>query len=338
MNTLLTAILALALAGCSSGPDEGTDAGDTQDSGQPDSGTSVDAGAPKIAADPEVMSTHLPSPLAGISAACTGDAVYVFGGDDGQGGSQNILKFDGSSVTVTDSKLPTGRFITDAVYDSKAKKIYVIGGFDGSVVLDEIVSFDPTSGDVSVAGRLPAGRARVGSFFDGDSVYMLGGNIGGKVPTGLLDEIVQLGSGTVTKLSTPLPMSVASRIGVVADGSAGYLFGGLITGGKSRKIIRYSAADGVKTMDAQLPFGLDGGGYGFYRGHIYVVAGEPAGAAPIDNIYEYVPATDTFADTGFTIPEARKGVGAAVMGDAMYIFGGVGANGSSDEIVKIRFE
>jgi len=94
-----------------------------------------------------------------------------------------------------------------------------------------------------------------------------------------------------------------------------------------RSFTRFDPRTGRYTELAPLPEGLSHIGFVTYRGSIYVVGGHGIllwGAAPKDGFYHYTPGRDRWVRLP-SLPTPRGAVAAAVVGDRLYVAGGMAA-------------
>lgn len=94
-----------------------------------------------------------------------------------------------------------------------------------------------------------------------------------------------------------------------------------------RNFTRFDPRTGRYTELAPLPEGLSHIGFVTYRGSIYVVGGHGTllwGAAPKDGFYRYTPGRDRWVRLP-PLPTPRGAVAAAVVGDRLYVAGGMSA-------------
>lgn len=94
-----------------------------------------------------------------------------------------------------------------------------------------------------------------------------------------------------------------------------------------RTFTRFDPRTGRYTELAPLPKGLNHIGFVTYRGSIYVVGGHGTllwGAAPQDGFYRYTPGEDRWVRLP-SLPTPRGAVAAAVVGDRLYVAGGMAA-------------
>ncbi|MBW3584166.1 MAG: fibronectin type III domain-containing protein, partial [Euryarchaeota archaeon] len=116
--------------------------------------------------------------------------IYLFGGhgsDDGASGNSchpmcmigtQILSYDPveGKIDVMGDALPSERWYTSSSYDGVYA--YIFGGENHTGPIDEILRFDPATGEVIVIGQLPSERGGTSSIFTGEEVYVFGGDDG----------------------------------------------------------------------------------------------------------------------------------------------------------------
>jgi len=123
-----------------------------------------------------------------VGAAAGGDAIYLFGGRDRAGENYaEIYRLQPARRSIRRAgTLPSPRFgMGVAAY---GERIYVLGGFDGRKVYDEILALDTRTGKLSPAGRLPGPRAFGAAVTAGAALYYVGGWDGERQ----LDEVLRL--------------------------------------------------------------------------------------------------------------------------------------------------
>jgi hypothetical protein len=208
----------------------------------------------------------LPSARGYAAAIWTGQFVYLFGGRTNLPSGvpvvlDEIVRFDpatGSSAVF--AHLPTGRYAATAVWTGQTA--YVLGGdepdgFGGDNVLNDIVSFVPATGAVTLLpSHLSTEVFGAASVFSGSTVYVLGGRGYGGT-TNLVQTFVP-GSGQVGALAVGLPGALFGA-GSAFDGTNAFLFAG--NDGQSSgepnvaTIVRFSPGNGSSlTMDVGLPY------------------------------------------------------------------------------------
>lgn len=167
------------------------------------------------------------------------NTVYVFGGSDTFNGSTfantiYAIDFPTGTVRTLAATLPTPAYGIGAVYNSKQDRIYLIGGYSGSI-LSTINVFNPnteTIGPSSVA--LPQANYQMAAIYSplSDRIYTFGGLTSGGTA---VDTIYSLNftsatAGSATLLPAHLPQADFTQ-SAVQDAHTGliYLIGGLNT-------------------------------------------------------------------------------------------------------------
>ncbi len=143
-----------------------------------------------------------------VGAAAAGDAIYLFGGRDRAGESYaEIYRLQPMRRSIRRvGALPSPRFgMGVAAY---GERIYVLGGFDGHKLYDEILALDTRTGRLSPAGRLPGPRAFGAAVTAGEALYYAGGWNGERQ----LDEVLRLRPGREAGPEGSLEASLAGRL------------------------------------------------------------------------------------------------------------------------------
>jgi YVTN family beta-propeller protein len=96
----------------------------------------------------------LPAALHDAAAAVLDGHLYVFGGGDGAGQLDGIVRVDAGGASAPAGTLPAPS--SDAAAATIDGTAYVVGGYTGSVSLDTIVAFSPDKG-ARVVAHLPSG-------------------------------------------------------------------------------------------------------------------------------------------------------------------------------------
>lgn len=117
----------------------------------------------------------LPSGLVDSTVAGTRLGVaYLFGGRTRMGLSNQILRYDPSSSSITVAgTLPTPRSGLSSAYNGSF--IYLFGGADAWGGLAEVLRFDPLDGSLKkMSEQLPRPTSGTGAAFDGRYIYVFG--------------------------------------------------------------------------------------------------------------------------------------------------------------------
>jgi hypothetical protein len=183
----------------------------------------------------------LPSNRDFLSAAYDPDrnTVYVFGGSDTFNGSTfantiYAIDFPTGTVRTLAATLLAPAYGIGAVYDSQQKRIYLLGGYSGSV-LNSINVFDPQSETIGTTSvTLPQPDYQMAAIYSplSDRIYTFGGLTTGGTAVNTIDSLnfTSATTGSVTQLSAHLPQADFTQ-NPVLDAHTGliYLIGGLNT-------------------------------------------------------------------------------------------------------------
>ncbi len=137
----------------------------------------------------------------------------------------------------------------------------------------------------------------------------------------------------------PLPEAAEEVIGAAAGGKL-YVFAGLAPGWKPKALVyEYDPATDKWTKKKPMALASHHVAITELKGKIYVFGGfvlpasGPAAWQPVDNAFEYDPATDSWKALA-PMPTKRGAAGAAAVGDKLYVIGGASMlPGSKDTAV-----
>jgi N-acetylneuraminic acid mutarotase len=204
-------------------------------------------------------------------------------------------------------------------------KIYVLGGFDGSLaVVKSVRIFDTATCTWSDGPELPRAMHHMNAAVAGDTIYVLGG-MDGLSFTPLGDVYAwnpKQAAGWVAKTGMPAGSARGSAfIGTIGD--VIYVAGGLRSGAVTT-FSSYSTTN--DTWDANLPplpQARDHGCGGVVGGKLYALggrAGSITSQSPL--VFEYTPGGAWVQKT--SMPTARGGTACGVIGDRIIVTGGEG--------------
>ncbi len=174
----------------------------------------------------------LPEPLANLAAATLGDYIYVAGGSTltatGESlVSDNFLRYDPANNRWDElGALPTPLAGAQLVSDGRA--LYLLGGWDGKAMHDELWRFVPAKADTTshatweLVTRLPQATAFLGAALVGHDLYVVGGYDGQRESDAA--NVYSLQSGTWREL--PRLASPRGGLSLVYDGLALFALGG----------------------------------------------------------------------------------------------------------------
>ncbi|KPJ73481.1 hypothetical protein AMJ52_03620 [candidate division TA06 bacterium DG_78] len=201
-----------------------------------------------------------------------------------------------------------------------ANKIYVIGGYNDSIILDEVEVYDPIANNWdTISEKLPTPRYDVGSAVYDGKIYIIGGRTGPYSNTSVIERFDPMTHTWDTVRSLPEPRAALGAC-VYVDyifAVGGYHWDSLLVYYENK--VEYYAptwdsgwyrADSLNIPRSNL-------GVTVFNNRIYALGGNYYG--PLNSMEFYV-----FDNWGITEPmfHSRSGVGVASYGDHIYAIGG----------------
>jgi hypothetical protein len=166
----------------------------------------------------------LPQPRSDLEAAPADGRAFLFGGYDGVTTQAGVLATtDGRSFTQVGRLARPVRYGAAVTVGAPgAQRILLFGGQRGGIATDAVQRFDPSTGAVTVVGRLPRPLSDAAAFVLGRSIWIVGGRAGGQASDQILRYDQATGRAvTAGRLAYPVADAAAA-----VTGSAAYLFGG----------------------------------------------------------------------------------------------------------------
>lgn len=161
--------------------------------------------------------SHLPRPLSDLSAAVTGGAVYLVGGFDGDRPRPEIYRTrDGVHFALV-GRLPVG--LRYPAVSALGGDLFIAGGVSGNGAVSTVYRFDPRTGRISRAGRLPVATAHAVAIAEARTIDVLGGS-----PP--ISVRIEPAKGVVVGTTATLDDANAA----VAAGTPSYILGGDVNG------------------------------------------------------------------------------------------------------------
>ena len=312
----------IAAIGCGGNPANpgGSDGGGDDDGGN----AACETKAPWASAPPLAL-----GPTQETAVVAVDDRVYILGGFAGATITDAVQIFDTTTCTYS-----MGPALPRPVHHANATAldgtIYVTGSLVGGnfMAIGDTWSWNPaTETDWTVRASMPAGTQRgtsVTGAIDG-KIFVAGGFRGNAV----LDV-----SFYDPALDT---WTVQAAMPETRDHGCGGAVGGklYVTGGRQGTITSNNPAvfeftpNGGWVTRAPMPTGRGGTGCGVIADRIIVVGGEGnrmSSTGVFPQVEAYTPATDTW-ETLAPMPTPRHGMGAAVVGNRLYVPGGATQQG-----------
>ncbi len=296
----------------------------------------------------------LPEPSEEYWSATANGKFYLFGGTAVGTGAhrtglpKRVLEYDPATNNWT-SKKPMPYAADHMTVAEYRGKIYLFGGAGaerpdsvgpGNVQLADTWEYDPAADSWKQLAPMATKRSAGAAVASGDKIYVIGGNgLGpGASNPPKPDDILVLATNEVydpstnkweTKRMMPTPRNHPA-IGAV-NGKV-YVIGGRIGGPNVANLIS-SPTDVVEEYDpvsdrwkamTKMPTPRSGQGWATYQNRIYVAGGEVRDHH-MDAIFRDVEAFDPASNEWFQLPSmptARHGVNASVIGNRLYLIGG----------------
>jgi N-acetylneuraminic acid mutarotase len=296
-------------------------------------------------ADDVTWETRAPVPEARTEGSATtdGNLVYLVGGfQPGTGAGpapapRALLAYDPAADgwTAVDT-IPEG--VNHAGFAALNGRLYVVGGYRDTTFqpTGTVRVYDLASGTWSTAAPLRTPRGALAVVALDGRLHAIGGNVSDT--TGLLAEdhgiIGQDGSVATHEVYDPgtntwsraRPMITSrNHLGAAVANGRIYVVGGRLNGDfelRSHEV--YDPGTGEWSAIEALPTGRSGIAVVSHRNMVYVFGGETFGPSPaktFDEAERYDPATGRWERLP-PMPTARHGLGAAPIGDAIYVVSG----------------
>jgi DNA-binding CsgD family transcriptional regulator len=245
------------------------------------------------------QTTPLPQPLANAALAAANGRIYVAGGSEAaeretgeHGLSDRLYVLDTATGAWTEAAaLPYP--VAGAAMVTDSESLYLIGGWDGRNMRDEIWRYPVAAADGAAAaadgaaanwqllGHLSTPRAFLGAAMVGGEIYIAGGYDGQRELD--LAEVFTPASGERRQL--PSMGTARGGLSLVYDGLALYALGG----GWTRSIATHERYDTITNAWSNFPSPIQNEwrnlGAAAVDGHLYLVGGWSG--SPLDTHLEY---------------------------------------------------
>jgi N-acetylneuraminic acid mutarotase len=255
--------------------------------------------------------------------------LYVAGGEDGFSALNVLEVYDSATNTwTTKAPMPTARFgAASAVINGK---LYVAGGASLTGQLyNTLEVYDPGTDSWTTKAPMPTARNVPGFGVINGLLYVVGGNSssGGGGYTNLLEVYDPVTDTWATK--APMPTVRAFPAGAELNGKL-YVVGGAPPESVTGALEAYDPATDTWTSKAPMPTARYVHVAASLNGLLYAIGGDPsAGGESSESVINevYDPSTDTWSTEG-SMPTARWGMAAGVIGGTLYVIGGAKGPGN----------
>jgi len=273
--------------------------------------------------------------------ATVGGLVYAIGSYNGNANSQRLEAYDPATNTWSaKAMMPFGGDHCNAA--ATATKLYVLGATGTT----QSAEYDPVANSWTMKRPIPTQRAAAATAAIGDKIYVAGGmsTMGRNVT---VREFAAYDAVTDTwEILPDLPDIQRNHGPAAAVGGILYLLGGRSgppnnpTEGLLDRVDAYDPATRMWSSKAAMPRARGGTSAGVIGGLIVVVGGEGNNVAV--NSMRVFPETDVFdpvANSWRTVAPMRTprhGMGAAVVGNVLYVPGGATAQGGGTAVAILE--
>ena len=263
-----------------------------------------------LAADGAWISlASMPDPRQEVGAAELNGKIYVVGGLPRTNTVQEFTPATNTWRIV--SPLPIAVDHTAAA--SLGGKLYVLGGDTSSGPTNAVYEYDPTANQWTQKASMPTARAALAAVVIAGKIYAVGGTSSSQRELEVYDPI--------TNIWTVQPLMPTGRNHLAAGAIKGKLY---VTGGRPGNLNTlevFDPASATWTSKTPMPTGRSGHAAAVVRDKLYTFGGEGNLNSPIGIFREteaYDPETDTWKTLDPMITP-RHGIGAAVIGNRIYI-------------------
>jgi N-acetylneuraminic acid mutarotase len=198
------------------------------------------------------------------------------------------------------------------------KKIYIIGGFDGSIPLTSVEEYDVSLDSWSIVSHMDSARSQLELAVLNDKIYILGGTVNYPYPTSTVLEYDPQMNSWESKADM---LTARKNVTAVVLDNEIYVIGGLnMTDQNVATVESFSPAMNSWETKSDMNFAKSSASASVLNGKIYVFGGFDQ-FEPLSSIEEYDPNTNNWTVLESTIV-ARNLHTTAVVGEKIYIFGG----------------
>lgn len=233
-----------------------------------------------------------------------------------------LLVLGGGTTTSTDAvqslPAPGGRVAADAVAESTGAlptvrsdlsaaslggRTYVLGGYDGSKLVESVLATEDGAHFTEVA-RLPAPARYMAVASLGERIYAFGGeSVRGAAGDAIQEVDPKAGTASVVG---HLPQAVSHASAISLGGSI-YVLGGEADGSPTDRIWRFDPAAGAVTSAGRLPQPNAGGAAATVGTTGYLIGGTSDGETPVGTVVNLTLQLETARSAAASAPKRRRG-------------------------------
>ncbi len=200
---------------------------------------------------------------------------------------------------------------------------------------------------------LPAPLTGMLALQSGTHMYLVGGNNGSGATNQVLVTTVSADGNFQPWAQGPALPDARTNATLALFGGVPYVIGGLDASGAptntvyagqlaNGEITGWIVADGTNSSPKlQLPVALSDAGVGVAQSSLYLVGGKTADGLS-DKVYQSSITAGTLQPwqeiAALPLPEARAGAAVTILGDFLYVVGGEGPNGTTNQVYRLGLD
>lgn len=256
-----------------------------------------------------------------VGVAELGGKIYVAGGFRADRSTANTVEVYDPATDKWSFVAPMPVALHHPAAVAVGGKLYVIGGTSPTGVANSTLEYDPEKNEWKVKAPMPTARSSPAAAVIDGKIYVAGGSPVGRAFEAYdpkTDKWIQL-------LPMPTPRN---HLAATAIGGKFYAVGGRPP--LTLNVLEvFDPSSNTWSTLAPMPTGRSGIAGAVVKDCLYVFGGEgnvnhPQGVFPQNEVYN--PKTNTWESLA-PMPTPRHGIGAAVIGDKIYIPGGANVQG-----------
>jgi N-acetylneuraminic acid mutarotase len=275
----------------------------------------------------------MPHPEEEITAAVSGDRLYLIGGNRGGRPEwpRHVMEYNLATNAWTTKKpmpFPADHMAAAAL----GGKVYMFGGQgEGGVKqpLNTSWEYDPAADTWRPLAPMPTGRTAAAAVEAGGRIYVVGGNVAGGLTVGTIEAYDPAANRWEARAPMPTPRNhpaagaVGGKVYVIGGRLAAPNIGGWIST-NTDAVEEYDPATNAWRAMNKMPTARSGHGWTTHQGRIYVAGGEVRDYH-MDAIFRDLEVFDPAANEWYRLPPmptARHGVNLAGFGNRIHAIGG----------------
>ena len=206
--------------------------------------------------------------------------LVIGGGGPSENGTADAQLVASSGTSTVAGKMPEPR--SDHVAAAVGGKIYVLGGYDGSKIVSDVVSTVDGSSFVAV-GTLPVPVRYPAVAVVGRSIYLFGGVASTQGTDTAAIQRLDTATGAIGVVGQ-LPTTLSHASAIVLSGQI-FLLGGYVNSVQlSDQILRVDPSTGIATIVARLPAPNSDAAAVVVGGRGYLVGGKSTARNPLNSV------------------------------------------------------